>query len=241
MLVTNICKCREWHAKHVKARKERKPWNSPFSSWGKARGWNRHSPCRILRIGYIAPADCDTRKGHLHNLHSKIDTNLAHKYLQEEAIASKLCKPRNLQTDLQILTRIHTTFGGIFENLRDLQRELLPPPHFLPACPWKGDVGLRDDDGVNRLPPPHPEGTKGTSPRFYTRPPPSTSGPKAPKGWWRGGAGGGVRGGAMGGGGLGGLVGGGGPDGAISGGGVGGGRGGGVPRPPLALNLTIPS
>ena len=55
-----------------------------------------HSSCWIRRIGYIALADSDIGKGHLHNLHSKRDTNLAHKYLQMQAIASKSCKTPNL-------------------------------------------------------------------------------------------------------------------------------------------------
>ena len=63
------------------------PPNDSFSSRGKARGRDLHSSCRIRRIGYTAPANSDT--GHLHNSHSKMDTNLAYKYLQVRAIASK--------------------------------------------------------------------------------------------------------------------------------------------------------
>ena len=59
------------------------PLNASFSGRGQARGTGLHSPCRIWRIGYIAPVDSDIGKGHLYNLHSKMDTNLVHidKYL----------------------------------------------------------------------------------------------------------------------------------------------------------------
>ena len=57
------------------------PLNASFLSREQARGRDFHSSCRIRRIGYIAPANSDTGKGHLHNLHSKMDTNLVQKYL----------------------------------------------------------------------------------------------------------------------------------------------------------------
>ena len=47
MVFTNIGKCREWHAKHEKAKEERKPLNGSFSSRGKARGWDVHLSSRI--------------------------------------------------------------------------------------------------------------------------------------------------------------------------------------------------
>ena len=43
----NICKYREWHAKHVKAKKEGKPPNASFSSLGVTRGMDLQSSCRI--------------------------------------------------------------------------------------------------------------------------------------------------------------------------------------------------
>ena len=47
------------------------PLNAYFLSRGQARRRDLHSCCRIRRIGYIAPANSDTGKGHLYNLHSK--------------------------------------------------------------------------------------------------------------------------------------------------------------------------
>ena len=57
------------------------PLNASFLGRGQARGRGLHSSSRIRRIGYIAPADSDTGKGHFYNLRSKMDTNLFHKYL----------------------------------------------------------------------------------------------------------------------------------------------------------------
>ena len=132
ILFTNICRCKEWYAKHVTARKERMPLNASFLSRGKARGRDLHSPCRLRRIGYIAPANSDTEKGYLHNLHSKMDTNLAHKYLQVQAIASKSCKTPNLHRIYENLWEFTPLFEEFTKNLRNLQRKLLrPPPPFV--------------------------------------------------------------------------------------------------------------
>ena len=85
------------------------PLNASFLSRGKARGRVLHSSCRTRRTGYTAPANSATGKGHLHNLHPKMDTNLAHKYLQLPTMASKSCKTPNLRR--------------IYKNLR----EFTPP------------------------------------------------------------------------------------------------------------------
>ena len=65
------------------------PLNASSSSRGKARGRDLHSSFTFRRIGYVTLADSYTGKGRLHNLDSTMDTNLAHKYLQVRAIASK--------------------------------------------------------------------------------------------------------------------------------------------------------
>ena len=47
ILFTNICKYREWHAKHVKAKEKRMPLNASFSSRGVARRKDLQSCYRI--------------------------------------------------------------------------------------------------------------------------------------------------------------------------------------------------
>ena len=44
------------------------PLTTNFSRQGEARGRDLHWCCRIPQMGYIAPANSNTGKGHLHNL-----------------------------------------------------------------------------------------------------------------------------------------------------------------------------
>ena len=109
-----------------------KPLNASFLSRGKARGRDLHSSCRSRRIGYTAPAHFATGKGHLHNLHSKMDKNLAHKYLQLPAMARKSRKTPNLRQiykNLREFTPLFEEFTKIYVNL---QRKLLRPPALPP-------------------------------------------------------------------------------------------------------------
>ena len=109
-----------------------KPLNASFSSRGRARGRDLHSSCRSRRIGYTALADSATGKGHLHNLHSKMVKNLAHKYLQLPAMARKSCKTPNLRRiykNSREFTPLFKEFTKIYVNL---QRKLLRPPALPP-------------------------------------------------------------------------------------------------------------
>ena len=109
-----------------------KPLNASFSSRGKARGRDLHSSCRSRRIGYTAPADSATGKGHLHNLHSKMDKNLAHKYLQLPAMARKSCKTPNLRRIYKNLRELRPLFEEFTKSYVNLQRKLLRPPALPP-------------------------------------------------------------------------------------------------------------
>ena len=71
---------------------------------------------RLAGFGKLATSPLLTQ-GHLHNLHSKMDTNLAHKYLQVPVIASKPCKTPNLHRiykNLREFTPLFEEFTKIY-------------------------------------------------------------------------------------------------------------------------------
>ena len=67
-LFTNICNYREWHAKHVEAKKERKAVIASFSSRRVARGRDLQSSCRNGRVL------SGTGNGHPQSVHLAVDT-----------------------------------------------------------------------------------------------------------------------------------------------------------------------